>query len=78
MFGGICSAVTRYFFLSYLPFYLAVGHTLAPKIKQKLKLWVAVFLSILLLESASNFIILNSDTWWNKYTGCHNPAIASS
>ena len=76
IFGGVKSSMTRYFIPAYIAIYLTIGYFLGIKIQKKSLRWSIILIVIFTTGIISNNISANSETWWNKPSSYHNPAIA--
>jgi uncharacterized membrane protein len=71
--GGMRSTIPRYQLPSYLGIQLAVSYLLAAKLSDvtsgiwQQKLWRGITVSLLSCGVISCVLILQADTWWNKY-----------
>lgn len=81
--GGIRSTIPRYILPSYLGVQLAVAHLLGRPRRIGImsapwpRVWRFVAAIVLTLSCISAVALLQSKTWWSKYSNLYDPAIAT-
>lgn len=81
--GGIRSTIPRYILPSYIGVQLAIAHLLARPRRIGVvsalwpRLWRSVTVLVLTASCISSVVLLQSKTWWSKYSNLYDPAIAT-
>ncbi|MEO1208466.1 MAG: glycosyltransferase family 39 protein [Cyanobacteria bacterium J06638_20] len=81
--GGIRSTIPRYILPSYLGVQLAIAYLLARPRRIGVvsapwpRLWRFVAALVLTASCLSSVVLLQSKTWWSKYSNLYDPAIAA-
>lgn len=81
--GGIRSTIPRYILPSYIGVQLAIAHFLARPRRIGIvsapwpRLWRFVAALVLTTSCISSVVLLQSTTWWSKYSNLYDPAIAA-
>lgn len=73
--GGQRSTVARYILAVPLGIQLIVGYCIAVKMKYR-KLWRFIFAITLTLSLVCSWAMVQSPTWWNKYSSYYNEEVA--
>ncbi|MEO1146223.1 MAG: glycosyltransferase family 39 protein [Cyanobacteria bacterium J06638_22] len=81
--GGIRSTIPRYILPSYIGVQLAIAYLLARPRRIGIvsapwpRLWRFVAALVLTASCISSIVLLQSKTWWSKYSNLYDPAIAA-
>ena len=81
--GGIRSTIPRYILPSYIGVQLAIAYLLARPRRIGIvsapwpRLWRFVAALVLTASCISSIVLLQSKTWWSKYSNLYDPAIAT-
>jgi uncharacterized membrane protein len=81
--GGIRSTIPRYILPSYIGVQLAIAYLLARPRRIGIvsapwpRLWRFVAALVLTASCLSSVVLLQSETWWSKYSNLYDPAIAT-